>query len=58
MILNGKINYYKTGKSQPFRGTWTPNADASVRQLFEQQDPESGEWSVWFDGLYIRKDSE
>ena len=58
MVLNGVINYYKTAKSQPFRGTWTPNPDGSVRQFFEQQDPESGEWSVWFDGLYIRKDSE
>ena len=55
MLLNGKINYYNTGKSQAFRGTWTPNADGSVRQFFEQQDPESQQWSVWFDGLYIKK---
>ena len=56
MVLKGKINYYKTGKSQAFRGTWTPNADGSVRQFFEQQDPESKVWSVWFDGLYVKKD--
>ena len=58
MALTGKINYYKTGKSQAFRGTWTANADGSVRQFFEQQDPESREWTVWFDGLYIKKSME
>ena len=55
MALSGKINYYKNGKSLAFRGTWSPNADGSVRQLFEQQDSESGKWTVWFDGLYIKK---
>ena len=58
MVMNGKINYYTTGKSNAFRGTWTPNDDGSVRQFFEQQDAESKAWSVWFDGLYIQKDSE
>ena len=58
MVLSRKINYYATGKSQPFRGTWTPGADGSVRQFFEQQDAESGEWSVWFDGLYIRRSAD
>jgi hypothetical protein len=55
MVLTGKINYYKTGKSQAFRGTWTLNIDGSVRQFFEQQDTASAEWKTWFDGLYIRK---
>jgi len=58
MVLNGTINYYKTGKSHAFRGTWTPNDDGSVRQFFEQQDPESQQWAVWFDGLYIKKGNE
>ena len=58
MVLNGKINYYKTGKSHAFRGTWTPNADGSVRQLFEQQAPDSEEWAVWFDGLYVKKSND
>ena len=52
------IVYYNTGKSQAFRGTWTPNADGSVRQFFEQQTPDSQEWTVWFDGLYVRTNSE
>jgi len=55
MVLTGKINYYKTGKSQAFRGVWTPNGDGSVGQFFEQQDPETKEWTVWFDGLYLRR---
>lgn len=58
MALVGKINYYQTGKSNAFRGTWTANADGSVRQFFEQKDDETGEWRVWFDGLYIRKPEE
>ena len=55
IALSGKINYYKTGKSQDFRGKWTANTDGSVRQFFEQRDPETNEWMVWFDGLYVRR---
>jgi len=55
MVLNGKINYYKPGKSFPFRGTWTPNEDGSVRQFFEQFDTEKDQWIVWFDGVYERR---
>jgi hypothetical protein len=55
MVLNGKINYYKTGKSFSFRGMWTANEDGSVRQFFEQFDPEKDKWNVWFDGRYERK---
>lgn len=43
MILTGKINYYKTDQSNRFRGTWTPNADGSVRQFFERFDPQENE---------------
>jgi len=55
MVLNGKINYYKQDKSFPFRGSWTPNEDGSVRQFFEQFDEEKQSWNVWFDGLYIKE---
>lgn len=55
MVLTGNINYYQTGKSSAFRGTWTANSDGSVRQFFEQQDNDTGEWAVWFDGLYVKK---
>lgn len=40
------------------RITWTPNADGTVRQLWESRaesdDAESDEWTVTFDGLYTR----
>jgi len=55
MLLTGKINYYQSGKSQAFRGTWTANTDGSVRQFFEQQNLETSEWDVWFDGLYVKR---
>lgn len=54
MVLEGTIYYYRSGKRNPFRGTWTPNADGSVRQYFQQADPETGEWTDWFDGLYTK----
>lgn len=52
MVLTGAIHYFAQRASFPFRGTWTPNADGSVRQLFEQQVPDTGEWQLWFDGRY------
>ncbi len=55
MTLSGKINYYKKGESQAFRGTWTAMSDGSVRQFFEQQDPKTRKWTVWFDGIYVRR---
>jgi len=36
------------------RITWTPNADGSVRQLWETAD-QKGAWTVAFDGRYTRK---
>ncbi len=55
MVLIGNI-YYFSGNSLPFRGAWTPAEDGSVRQFFEQFNPETGVWDVWFDGKYVRKD--
>lgn len=54
MQLVGYI-YPFSGAEAKFRGTWTPNLDGSVRQLFEQYDEESESWGVWFDGRYERK---
>jgi hypothetical protein len=36
------------------RITWTPNADGSVRQLWETAD-EKGGWTVAFDGRYTKE---
>jgi hypothetical protein len=48
-----------TGKSMVMEGgkqriTWTPNADGTVRQLWEAADGK-GAWSVVFDGRYTKK---
>ena len=32
--------------------------DGSVVQHFDQQNPETGEWSVWFEGLYVRRETD
>jgi hypothetical protein len=55
MALVGELHNYRQRVAIPFRGTWTPQPDGSVRQLFEQQDPATGEWQVWFDGRYERR---
>lgn len=54
MQLNGNIFGYQSGNSSKFRGTWTPNADGTVRQLFEVHDREKDAWNVWADLLYKR----
>lgn len=55
MVLVGELHHYGQRAAIPFRGTWTPRPDGSVRQLFEQQDPATSEWQVWFDGRYERR---
>lgn len=37
------------------RVTWTPNADGSVRQLWETSADDGKSWSVAFDGRYVRR---
>ena len=54
MAMEGLIYYYGNGKTFPFRGRWTPLPDGSVRQHFEQFNPEKDEWATWFDGIYTR----
>jgi len=52
MQLSGQLIDDK-GKPSKQRITWTPNADGSVRQLWEAID-EKGVSSTVFDGKYIR----
>jgi len=54
MVLAGEL-INADGTSQPFRGTWTPNTDGSVRQHFEISEDEGRTWSTWFDGRYVRR---
>lgn len=54
MVLEGvqdKPNV-QTGLTQRERITWTPNADGSVRQLWETSTDGGKTWGVSFDGLY------
>jgi tetratricopeptide (TPR) repeat protein len=40
------------------RTTWTPNADGSVRQLWEQSTDGGETWATVFDGIYTKKTGE
>jgi len=53
MVMEGKTTG-SDGKVTKHRITWTPNADGSMRQLWESTDPK-GEWTVSSDGKYTRK---
>jgi len=59
MVLEGEI-VYRNGETAPFRGIWTPNADGSVTQHFDQYDDETDDWQLWFEGRYVKaaEDSE
>lgn len=58
MVLEGKIFYYRPDVSFSFRGIWTPQDDGTVIQHFDQWNPETEQWDVWFEGLYIRQDDD
>lgn len=50
--MTGTIWYNARNESTPFTGTWTPNSDGTVRQLFREFDEGNDIWNVWFDGTY------
>ncbi len=56
MRLEGRIYNYAQESESPFRGTWTPKANGDVVQRFELFDGEAQEWTLWFEGLYVRAD--
>lgn len=58
MVLEGTIFYYGQKATIPFRGTWTAEADGSVRQYFQQYDAKTSVWNDWFDGRYERVKAE
>jgi hypothetical protein len=53
MVLTGART--SSGGSVRERITWTPNADGTVRQLWEQSKDGGKTWAVEFDGRYTRK---
>jgi len=53
MVLEGRQDLpAKDGVHQRERISWTPNADGSVRQLWESSKDDGKNWTVAFDGLY------
>ncbi len=54
MVLTG-TTATASGASQQERITWTPNADGSVRQLWQQSADGGATWTTAFDGLYRKK---
>lgn len=51
MVLEGEIHYRPDGRKAAFRGRWSPLADGTVRQFFEEQQAD-GSWVTWFEGFY------
>ena len=54
MVLTGET-VRPGGAQQMERITWTPNADGTVRQHWEQSTDGGKTWTTAFDGLYRRK---
>lgn len=53
MVLSGQTTG-ADGTVTTQRISWTPNADGTVRQLWESSKG-NGAWTVAFDGVYVRK---
>jgi len=53
MVLSG--SHLVRGHPLTERISWTPNADGTVRQFWEQSKDEGKTWTAVFDGLYRRK---
>lgn len=56
LTLTGTITYMNQDAPRAFVGRWTEQEDGSVRQEFWEQNPDTGEWGIWFTGIYTRTD--
>lgn len=54
MVLEGDA-VTPTGAKVRHRITWTPNADGTVRQLWQSSGDAGANWQTSFDGLYRKK---
>ncbi len=54
MVLTG-VAIAATGGQKLDRITWTPNADGTVRQHWEQSTDNGHVWATVFDGLYRKR---
>jgi tetratricopeptide (TPR) repeat protein len=50
-------HYYRDGRTELFRMSFTPQSDGSVRQFIEQSRDSGETWYVWFDGKYVKAGS-
>lgn len=57
MILEGPLQYLKSGEVTLLRGIWTPLPDGRVRQHFLETRDNGTTWEDWFDGYYERVSS-
>lgn len=56
MVLQGSTpDPKRAGVAVTQRITWTQNADASVRQLWESSEDGGKTWTTEFDGKYVKK---
>jgi hypothetical protein len=55
MVMSGSRTDPATKREQIDRISWTPNADGTVRQLWDRSTDGGGSWKVLFDGLYRRR---
>jgi hypothetical protein len=53
MVLSG--SHVVRGQVLVERITWTPNADGTVRQFWDQSRDDGKTWTAIFDGLYRKK---
>lgn len=55
MVLTSEERPLRDGRKITNRITWTPNADGSVRQHWEQSFDGGKTWTTAFDGHYVKK---
>ena len=54
MVLRGET-LDSTGRVTQSRVIWTPSADGTLRQLWEQSTDGGATWTVAFDGIYSKR---
>jgi len=57
MVMTGERPATDGNGITTHRITWTPNADGSVRQLWDASK-DGQNWTVLFDGLYVKRPAE
>ncbi len=56
MVLEGsEAHPQKAGATLRHRIAWTPQADGSVRQLWQTSEDDGKTWTMAFDGRYVRR---